>query len=228
MKILRDFLGIFYPELCANCDCPLTQHENTICTFCRHDLPLTNFLDYSENNITAKFYGRIHIEKACSLLIYNEEGITKKLIHELKYRGNQKIGTFFGHWLGVILKQNNEFSDIDYIVPVPLYKKKQHQRGYNQVSKFGESISSHLGKPFLENILLRTATSKTQTFKNRFERFNTIDKIFKLNDKTLFKNKHILLIDDVITTGATSVACAKEVQKTGNVKISILTMTHTA
>lgn len=226
MKILSDFFGIFYPELCANCDNPLTHNESVICTFCRHDLPLTNFSNYSENKITAKFYGRIHIEKAYSLLLYKEEGITKKLIHELKYRGNQKIGTFFGHWLGEILKQNNAFSDIDFIVPVPLHKKKQQQRGYNQVSKFGESISHHLGKPFLENILLRTVSSKTQTFKNRFERLNTVDKIFKLKDRTIFTNKHILLIDDVITTGATLEACAKEVQKTGNVKISILTMTH--
>lgn len=227
MKILSDFFGIFYPELCANCDNLLTQNEGVICTFCRHDLPLTNFINYSENKIIAKFYGRVDIKKAYSLLLYKEKGITKKIIHELKYRGNQKIGTFFGHWLGEILKQNNEFADIDFIVPVPLHKKKQQQRGYNQVSKFGESLSYHLGKPFLENVLLRTVRSKTQTFKNRFERLNTIDKIFKLNNGIIFTNKHILLIDDVVTTGATLEACAKEVQKTGNVKISILTMTHT-
>ena len=129
--------------------------------------------------------------------------------------------------MGEILKQNKEFSDIDFIVPVPLHKKKQQQRGYNQVTKFGESLSYHLGKPFLENILLRIVKSKTQTFKNRFERLNTIDKIFELNNRTIFTNKHILLIDDVVTTGATLEACAKEIQKTENIKISILTMTHT-
>jgi len=129
--------------------------------------------------------------------------------------------------MGEILKQNNAFSDIDFIVPVPLHKKKQQQRGYNQVTKFGESLSYHLGKPFLENILLRIVKSKTQTFKNRFERLNTIDKIFELNNRTIFTNKHILLIDDVVTTGATLEACAKEIQKTENIKISILTMTHT-
>ena len=227
MKILKDFFSIFYPELCANCDNQLAQNENTVCTFCRHDLPLTNFTNYSENKITKTFYGRVLVEKANSLLFYRKEGITKKLIHELKYKGNEEIGTFFGNWLGEILKQNNQFSDINLIVPVPLHPKKMKQRGYNQVSKFGERLSEHLEKPYLENVLLRTSTSKTQTFKARFERFNNNDTKFQLNKTSNFKGKHILLIDDVITTGATLEACAKELQKMEGVKISILTMAYT-
>jgi competence protein ComFC len=227
MKILNDFFRIFYPDLCANCENQLEKNENTICTFCRHDLPLTNFTNYSENKIAKTFYGRIIIEKANTLLFYRKEGITKKLIHELKYKGNEEIGSFFGNWLGEILKQNNEFSDINLIVPVPLHPKKLKQRGYNQVSKFGEKLSYHLNKPFLENVLLRTSTSKTQTFKARFERFNNNDTKFQSNNTSSFKNKHILLIDDVITTGATIESCAKELQKTEGVKISILTMAYT-
>jgi competence protein ComFC len=227
MKILNDFFRIFYPDLCASCENQLEKNENTICTFCRHDLPLTNFTNYSENKIAKTFYGRIIIEKANTLLFYRKEGITKKLIHELKYKGNEEIGSFFGNWLGEILKQNNEFSDINLIVPVPLHPKKLKQRGYNQVSKFGEKLSYHLNKPFLENVLLRTSTSKTQTFKARFERFNNNDTKFQSNNTSSFKNKHILLIDDVITTGATIESCAKELQKTEGVKISILTMAYT-
>lgn len=227
MKILKDFFKIFYPELCANCDSQLSQNEKTICTFCRHDLPLTNFLNYSDNKITKTFYGRVTIEKATSLLFFRKKGITKNLIHELKYKGNEEIGTFFGNWLGEILKDNNEFSDINFIIPVPLHPKKMKKRGYNQVSKFGEKLSYHLKKPFLENVLLRTSTSKTQTFKARFERFNNNDTKFQLNNTSIFKNKHILLIDDVITTGATLEACTKELQKTANVKISILTIAYT-
>ena len=227
MKILKDFFRIFYPELCANCDNQLEKNENTICTFCRHDLPLTNFTNYSENKITKTFYGRVVIEKANSLLFYRKVGITKKLIHELKYKGNEEIGHFFGNWLGEILKQNNQFSDINLIIPVPLHPKKLKQRGYNQVSKFGEKLSDYLEKPFLENVLLRTSTSKTQTFKARFERFNNNDTKFQLNNTSTFKGKHILLIDDVITTGATLEACAKELQKMEGVKISILTMAYT-
>ena len=227
MKFLNDFFRIFYPDLCANCENQLEKNENTICTFCRHDLPLTNFTNYSENKIAKTFYGRIIIEKANTLLFYRKEGITKKLIHELKYKGNEEIGSFFGNWLGEILKQNNEFSDINLIVPVPLHPKKLKQRGYNQVSKFGEKLSYHLNKPFLENVLLRTSTSKTQTFKARFERFNNNDTKFQSNNTSSFKNKHILLIDDVITTGATIESCARELQKTEGVKISILTMAYT-
>lgn len=227
MKFLKDFFRIFYPDLCANCENQLEKNENTICTFCRHDLPLTNFTNYSENKIAKTFYGRIIIEKANTLLFYRKEGITKKLIHELKYKGNEEIGSFFGNWLGEILKQNNEFSDINLIVPVPLHPKKLKQRGYNQVSKFGEKLSYHLNKPFLENVLLRTSTSKTQTFKARFERFNNNETKFQSNNTSSFKNKHILLIDDVITTGATIESCAKELQKTEGVKISILTMAYT-
>jgi competence protein ComFC len=227
MKFLKDFFRIFYPDLCANCENQLEKNENTICTFCRHDLPLTNFTNYSENKIAKTFYGRIIIEKANTLLFYRKEGITKKLIHELKYKGNEEIGSFFGNWLGEILKQNNEFSDINLIVPVPLHPKKLKQRGYNQVSKFGEKLSYHLNKPFLENVLLRTSTSKTQTFKARFERFNNNDTKFQSKNTSSFKNNHILLIDDVITTGATIESCAKELQKTEGVKISILTMAYT-
>ncbi|WP_317168364.1 MULTISPECIES: ComF family protein [unclassified Polaribacter] len=188
---------------------------------------MTNFTNYCENKITKTFYGRIIIEKANSLLFYRKTGITKKLIHELKYKGNEEVGVFFGNWLGEILIENNEFLDVDVIIPVPLHPKKRRERGYNQVSKFGETLSHHLEKPFVENILLRTSTSKTQTFKARFERFNNNDTKFQLSNLTALKNKHILLIDDVITTGATLEACAKELQKIEGVKISILTMAYT-
>jgi len=227
MKIFKDLFRIFYPDLCANCDNQLTKNENVICTFCRHDLPLTPFKNYQENKIIASFYGRVAIEKANSLLYYRKTGITKKLIHELKYKGNEDVGTFFGNWLGEILKENKEFANIDFIVPVPLHPNKLRQRGYNQVTKFGKQLSFHLKKPLIENILQRTSTAKTQTFKARFERFNNIDTKFHLNDTSIFANKHILLIDDVITTGATLESCAKELQKTTPIKISILTMAYT-
>jgi ComF family protein len=227
MQILKDLFNLFYPKLCANCDNQLIHNENVLCTFCRHDLPLTNYTNYLENKITKTFYGRVAIEKANALLFYRKEGITKKLIHELKYKGNEEVGSFFGNWLGEILKENKEFLDIDLIIPVPLHPKKQRQRGYNQVTEFGKSLSHHLEKPLIENILLRTSTSKTQTFKARFDRFNNIDTTFKLSNLTTLKNKHVLLIDDVITTGATLEACAKELQKTAGIKISILTMAYT-
>ena len=227
MSLLKDLFYLFYPKLCVVCDLKLIENENIICTKCRHDLPLIKFKDYSDNKITQTFYGSVLIEKAFALLYYRKKGITLKLIHDLKYKGNEDIGLLFGNWLGEILKENNEFKDVDYIIPVPLHPKKLRERGYNQVTKFGKTLSLHLNKPLIENKLTRISASKTQTFKARFERFNNLDTKFLLNDETYFNNKHILLIDDVITTGATLEACAKEFLKSKNCRISVLTMAYT-
>lgn len=227
MHFLKDFLHIFYPKVCVNCNEQLLQNEKTICTFCRHDLPLTNFLSYTENKVSKIFYGRITIEKAYSLLFFRKESITKNLIHELKYKGNEEIGNFFGNWLGEILALNKQFSNVDYIIPVPIHSKKRKIRGYNQVTKFGECLSYHLNIPFNEEVLVRKSSTKTQTLKARFERFNDLDTKFSLTNTATFKNKHVLIIDDVITTGATLEACAMELLKSPGIKISILTMAYT-
>ena len=227
MRILKDLFYLFYPKLCTVCGLKLVENETSICTNCRHDLPLTNFLEYRDNKVTQIFYGRFLIEKAYSLLFYRKKGITQKLIHDLKYKGNEEIGIFFGNWLGEILKENKEFNDIDFIIPVPLHPKKLKERGYNQVTKFGERLSEYLQTPLVEDYLIRISSTKTQTFKSRFERFSNNGTKFMLQNHTHFNNKHILLIDDVITTGATIEACAKEFRNSENCKISILTMAYT-
>lgn len=227
MRLLKDLFYLFYPKLCAICEEKLVENETTICILCRHDLPLTNFQNFKENKITQTFYGRILIEKAYALLFYRKKGNTQKLIQDLKYKGNKEIGVFFGNWLGEKLKENKEFSTVDFIIPVPLHPKKLRERGYNQVTKFGEKLSEHLNILFIENCLIRISSTKTQTLKARFERFNNVDTKFLLKNPSEFDNKHILLIDDVITTGATLEACAKEFLKSKNCKISILTMAYT-
>ncbi|MBU3010224.1 ComF family protein [Polaribacter vadi] len=227
MRILKDLFYIFYPKLCVVCDEHLLENENIICTLCRHDLPLTNFNDYKNNKVTQTFYGSVTIDKGYALLFYRKEGSTLNLIHDLKYKDNENIGVFFGNWLGEILKENSEFKDVDYIIPVPLHPKKLRERGYNQVTKFGKRLNFHLNIPLIENELIRISSTKTQTFKSRFERFRNLDTKFSLSNPSQFNNKHILLIDDVITTGATLKACAKEFQKSENCKISVLTMAYT-
>ena len=227
MKLLKDFFYLFYPNICANCNEQLLQNEKIICVFCRHDLPLTNFNSYTNNKVFTIFYGRITIEKAYSLLLFRKEGITKNLIHNLKYKGNETVGVFFGNWLGEILYKNKEFSSVDFIIPVPIHSKKKKIRGYNQVTKFGECLSTHLNIPFVEDILIRQSTTKTQTLKSRFDRFKNLETKFLLTDTTAFKGKHILIIDDVITTGATLEACALALLKTSDLRISILTMAYT-
>ncbi|WP_088324355.1 ComF family protein [Polaribacter tangerinus] len=227
MNIISDFLLLFYPKLCACCKKQLVENELIICTFCRHDMPLANFKNGIDNKVFTIFKGRIPIEKAFSLLIYRKEGITKKLIQELKYKGNEEIGEVFGDWIGKLLKKSNEFKEIDYVISVPLHTKKLKKRGYNQVDKLAINISKQLNIPFVKKVLVRANKTKTQTLKMRFERFKNLETTFKLTNNSYFKNKHILIVDDIVTTGATLEACAKELQKTPNVKISIATIAYT-
>ncbi|MGY8943080.1 MAG: ComF family protein [Flavobacteriales bacterium] len=227
MKLLKDLFYLFYPNICANCNEQLLQNEKVICTFCRHDLPLTNFQSYTKNKVSRIFSGRITIEKAYALLFFRKQGVTKNLIHDLKYKGNEEVGVFFGNWIGEIVAKNKEFSTVDFIVPVPIHAKKKKIRGYNQVTKFGECLSMHLKVPLNEDVLIRQSATKTQTLKSRFERFNDLESKFSAKNTSIFKEKHILIIDDVITTGATLEACAQELLKTPGIKISILTMSYT-
>lgn len=227
MIYLKDVFHLFFPKLCITCNTKLLINENLICTLCRHDLPIICYKDFKKNKITATFFGRIPIEKATSFLFYRKNGKTKELIHHLKYKGNEKIGTFIGNWFGDILRESKSFNDIDYIVPVPLHPKKLKKRGYNQLTTFGISLSEQLETVYNSTILIRISSAKTQTFKQRLERFNNVDTKFSLTDYSFLKNKHILLIDDVITTGATLESCCKELLKTENIKISIVTIAYT-
>ena len=227
MQFFTDILNVFFPNVCLNCNLVLTHQENTLCSSCLVDLPLTNYLE-NDNNIVSKiFYGRIKIEHATALLFYHKKGITQELIHKLKYKGYEQIGTFFGNWLGKNLKDTHSFDDIDFIIPVPLHKKRIKIRGYNQVTKFGQQLAFHLEKPYLENILIRTNANKTQTKKSRIERIKNVNELFFLTDDTFLKGKHILLIDDIITTGATMESCVNELLKTKDIKISLAVMAIT-
>lgn len=227
MNYLKDVLHLFFPKLCITCNTELLINEKLICTLCRHDLPIICYKNYKKNKIVASFSGRVPIEKAMSFLFYRREGKTKIIIHHLKYKNNQEIGSLIGDWFGNHLKEAKQFSDIDYIIPVPLHPKKLKSRGYNQLTTFGINLAKQLNTNFCPKILIRISATKTQTFKQRFERFNNTETKFNLTDFNIFKNKHVLLIDDVITTGATLESCCKELLKTNNIKISIVTIAYT-
>lgn len=227
MQFLKDFLYLFFPKICITCKENLLNNEYVLCTICKHDLPLINDNTYINKKLTSIFFGKTNVNTVKSFLYYRKEGKVQQLIHNLKYKNREDIGYFLGKWFGHLLKEQQTFTNIDYIIPVPLHPRKLKLRGYNQVTQFGISLSNILNIEYKPKVLIRTSTSKTQTLKQRFERFSNINTKFKLVDTQFFENKHILLIDDVITTGATLEACCNELLKTKNITISIATLAYT-
>lgn len=227
MKGLQDLFNLFYPSVCLCCEQYLLDQEKIICIECRLDLPFIDNGDSTSNLLTQTLEGRVLLEKGASFLYYHPVGKVKKLIHQLKYKNNESVGVFLGEWFGQKLLETGKFSEIDYIIPVPLHEKKLRQRGYNQLTKFGESLSTILNIEYLEDVLIRSSATKTQTFKNRVERFKNLMTNFSITGTILLKNKHVLLIDDVVTTGATLEACYKQLLKAENIKISIVTIALT-
>ncbi len=222
-KIINDINSILLPPLCFGCTVKLSRGENLLCTVCRHDLPLTEYNYTQENAVDRIFYGRVRIEKAASLLYFTTPGIVKNLLHYLKYKNQKEIGSFLGNWFGTQLR-NEQVLQVDMVIPVPLHPKKQKKRGYNQVTNFGNALAKQLETSFEEDILQKTRHTKTQTKKKRMARTSDEAALYVVSQPTRIKNKSILLVDDVITTGATLEACAKALQKAENVKIYIATM----
>ncbi len=212
------------PKVCFGCNAHLYRGEKLICTVCRNDLPLTDYNFNEENAVDRTFYGRINIKKASSFLYFIENGIVKKLIHQLKYRNQEKIGTFLGEWYGQILKVDKALEKIDYVIPVPLHKTKLRKRGFNQVDKFGERIAFHINAQYLSKGLMKTANTKTQTKKGRLGRIQTNKELYTISNPEILKNKKVLLIDDVITTGATMEICANTLLKIEGITLYIASM----
>ncbi|MBT8298728.1 MAG: ComF family protein [Maribacter sp.] len=223
-NILNDIISILLPRVCFGCNARLNRGEYHLCTVCRNQLPLTEYSFNVENAVDRIFFGRNTIKKANSFLFFIENGIVKSLIHHLKYRNQQQIGTMLGDWHGQIIKENNYLDKIDYIIPVPLHPKKMKKRGYNQVSMFGMRLAHHLNAEFLENALVKTANTKTQTKKGRIGRWQNNRALYILNDPLQLENKNILLVDDVITTGATMQICANTLQKAKGVTVYVTSM----
>jgi len=222
--MIKNLLNLFFPKICYACSDLLNDNELHICTSCRHQLPVTNFHFDEDKTVEKVFYGRVKIEKATALLKFQKKGRVQHLLHNLKYKGHETIGQFLGAWLGQELSDTKDYGTIDVVIPVPLHKNKLRKRGYNQVSKFGEEIANALETDFEENVLVKKTATATQVFKKRFARWHDSDENFSLQNADLISGKHILLVDDIITTGATIEACSNILQKAKNVKISIAAM----
>lgn len=222
--MLKNLLNLFFPKVCYACSHLLTDNENHICTTCRHNLPVTDFHFENNNTVEKVFYGRIKLEQATALLKFEKKGIVQQLLHNLKYRSHETISKVLGEWLGKELKDVEAYSTIDIVIPVPLHKNKLRKRGYNQVAKFGVEIAKALNAEYIDSVLVKTTATKTQVFKKRISRWNNSNEVFAIKNKVLIKGKHILLVDDIITTGATIESCVNILIKAEDVKISVATM----
>ncbi|HSI70955.1 MAG TPA: ComF family protein [Gillisia sp.] len=222
--MFHELINLFYPRLCNICENELVKNEPVVCSGCLHELPVTTYHLNNENPVKKVFYGRVDVENATALLEFHKKSIVQKLIHQLKYKGQQDIGTFLGKWMGTQMQQSNNFKGVEMVIPVPLHKRKLKQRGYNQVEKFGREISHALLVPYNDTALIKSSFSTTQTIKARLARWGNMEESFILADPAVVTNKHVLLVDDLITTGATLEACSNILKEAGGVKISIATM----
>ncbi len=200
------------------------DNELVVCISCRHQMPVTNFHFENPEAVRKILFGRVKLENATALLHFSKRGIVQQLLHNLKYRGHQKISGFLGKWLATELSEIPSYNAVDVVVPVPLYKTKQRRRGYNQVATFGKEIAKKLNAEYNDEILIKTKPTKTKVFKGRISRWQGENTVFGITDIASLSGKHILLVDDIITTGATVESCAKELLKIDNIKLSLATM----
>jgi ComF family protein len=221
MSLLDDFLSLIFPKICACCGNSLWKHEEIICTYCDFHLPKTNFHLEQDNPVSRTFWGRARIESATAYYYFNKGNKIQRLIHLLKYKGRRDIGIFLGERQGRLLKNSPFFNSVEMIIPVPLHKKKLMKRGYNQSEQFAIGLGKSMNVPVNPYILSRQKNTETQTKKSRFSRWQNVSKMFALEDSILLEEKHILLVDDVITTGATLESCIQTLSAVPGIKISV-------
>lgn len=223
-NIKEGILTLFFPKLCLACGINPPPQEKDICIHCQYYLPKTEFHLDLENPFTERFWGRVKIEGGASLYYFMKNGRTQKLIHNLKYKGKKKIGVKLGELYGRELRLAKGFENIDLIIPVPLHPKKQHTRGYNQSDMFARGLSETMEIPWRSNILVKTLHNPSQTKKTRMERLENVRVAFRIKNPELLRGKHVLIVDDVLTTGATLEACAEKVLEIPHTKVSLATI----
>lgn len=218
-------LDLISPRLCVICGHRLSVTEEVICSKCNLHLPRTFFQQDPYENVMAKlFWGQIPVERAAALFYFEAHAETANIIYELKYRNHPEIGEVMGRMMARELQSTGFFDGIDAIVPVPLAKKRQRQRGYNQSVEIARGVSAVTDLPIYNKVVRRTVFEGSQTNKGRWERNENVEKVFELADDDNIDGKHLLIIDDVVTTGATVIACAKELVRAGDVKVSVLAL----
>ena len=225
MKWISDLIDLIFPRTCVVCGELLSPQEKDICINCLSTLPKIEKIHLDE--IEKSFWGKVEIERATSFMYYHKNSPYNNLIHRLKYKNRPDTGDRLAFLAAKEIAESGFFDDIDAIVPLPLSKRKMRQRGYNQCDYIAKGLSRATGIPVIKNVVKRLKNNETQTHKSRDERWQNVEGIFALSDATLLEGKHILLIDDILTTGATLASCAKSIQEGCQCKISIFTLAYT-
>ena len=220
---LSSLLDIFFPRTCAGCNNSLATGENLICTDCLYHLPKTGYWNENDNPVARIFWGRVYLHNVSSFLHFQKGGRLQNIIHNMKYKNIKEIGTFLGKIYGYELKSTPN-ANVDLIIPVPLHKSKFRKRGYNQSEYIARGISEIINIPVNTNSIERDIASESQTRKSRFERWENVKNVFKIVEPQSIKGKHVLLVDDVITTGATLEACAMAILEIPGTKVSVATL----
>lgn len=224
---LKETIHLFYPHLCCACGNDYLEDNQLLCYQCISDLPGTTFADKPGNPIEKIFTGRINIEAAHSEFFFSKGQTVQQLIHQLKYKNNKDIGTYLGQVLGETLLQSNRFSNVDMIIPLPMFPDKEFKRGYNQATIIAKGMNEIMNIPVLDKLIVRSRKTETQTKKHRAERWLNVDGSFYITNESAIAGKHVLLIDDVITTGATLEACGSVILNIPGTKLSIATVAWT-
>ncbi len=226
MSLINNFLDILFPRLCAGCNNVLTAGEKFICTDCLYNLPYTGYWKEENNPVAKLFWGRVYLHNASSYMHFHKGGRLQNILHNMKYQNQKEIGFLLGEMLGKELL-GTTYNSVDAIVPVPLHKSKLKKRGYNQSEYIAKGLSGILNKPVETEAVRRIISGESQTKKSRYERWENVMNIFDVEKPLSIEGKHILLVDDVLTTGATIEACAASVLKVPSVKVSAVTLAYT-
>jgi len=220
MSLAADFIQLFYPRYCHGCQRTLVAGENVICTHCLAGLPKTDYHRLPENPVWQRLANRIPVTQAFAYLKFRKGGIVQRLLHQLKYNHHPEIGVALGHLVGREVKSIPHGWEI--IVPVPLHESRRRRRGYNQSAQLARGLSEALGIPWDESISIRTQRTETQTKRNRLERWRNVEHVFAVTSSDAIQGKHVLLVDDVITTGATVEACGRHLLEHGARQLSVV------
>ncbi len=224
IHLWEHFFNLLYPNLCVVCGENLLKSEQHICLSCLCSIPKTNYHCHPDNPIEKRFWGKVPIHRATAFFFFQKGSSFQKLLHALKYKGNKEIGWKIGQYAAVDLLESEDFMSVDVIIPVPLHPEKYKKRGYNQSEWIGKGLSEILEKPQDITTLVRNKENTTQTKKSVFERYENTEGIFECTDIATLAGKHILLVDDVLTTGSTLEACVSALLKTEGIKVSIFTL----